>query len=546
MLYNSYEFIFLFLPITLIVFYQLGKRNYQKIALVWLILTSFFFYARWNPAYLIFLLGSLAINYSLGVTINNKVQAILSKNLVINDRFFLIIGIIFNLGLLAYFKYANFFVDSINSLVGSNWTLKNLIIPLGISFITFEQIAYLVDTYKGKIKDHNPIHYCLFIGFFPQLISGPIVRYRELAPQLKSSKVFQFNYEDFSVGLTIFSIGLFKKVIIADNLSPHVSLIYDAVTEGTSLSFMEAWIGILAHTLRLYFDFSGYSDMAIGVARMFGIKLPLNFDSPYKTTNISQFWSHWHMTLTRFFRDYLYLPLSRWLKTWPLGKGQIAQQRATAINAFVGLSITGLWHGAGWNFLAWGGLHGIYFILYQQWRDFLKSKGKNLKDSPWWSQLIGWFFTFFAWMFALVLSRTENISQTLSMWSSMLAFNGISLPSSLENNLSFLKVLGFEFSGLMPNFIYNSIYPSEVLQLLQLIMILLIIVLFTPNTQQWMGQYKPAVDYYAGRIKGQWKANIWKKLQWKPSSIFAFISFFLLAISLFSLNHEQPFIYFQY
>ncbi|MGK7884102.1 MAG: MBOAT family protein [Crocosphaera sp.] len=540
MLYNSYEFIFLFLPITLIIFYQLGQRNYQKIALVWIIVASFFFYARWNPAYLMFLLGSLVVNYSLGRTINSKFQTKLSKNLMINERVFLILGIVFNLGLLAYFKYANFFIESLNGLVGSNWTLKNLILPLGISFITFEQIAYLVDTYKGKIKDHDLIHYCLFISFFPQLISGPIVRYKELAPQLKSPKIFRFDYEDFSVGLTIFSIGLFKKVIIADNLTPHISLIYGAINQDVNLSFVEAWTGILAHTLRLYFDFSGYSDMAIGVARMFGIKLPLNFDSPYKTTNISQFWSHWHMTLTRFFRDYLYLPLSRWLKTWPLGKGQIAQQRATALNTFIGLSVTGLWHGAGWNFLAWGSLHGIYFIVYQQWRDFLKSKGNNLKDSPWWSQLIGWFLTFFAWMFALVLTRTENIHQTSSMWGSMLGFNGISLPTSLENNFSFLRNFGFNFSGLIPNFYVN---PSEIILL---IAILLLIVLFTPNTQQWMGQYKPAVDYYAGRIKGQWKANIWKQLQWKPSSIFAFISSFLLIISLFSLYQEQPFIYFQY
>ncbi len=540
MLYNSYEFVFLFLPITLFIFYQLGERGYKKIALIWLVLASFFFYGRWNPTYLIFLLSSLAINYSFGRIINNKFEALIAKNIVINDRFFLTLGIVFNLGLLAYFKYANFFIESINGLVGSNWVLKNLIIPLGISFITFEQIAYLVDTYKGKIKDHDPIHYCLFISFFPQLISGPIVRYKEISPQLKSSAIFRFNYEDFSVGLTIFSIGLFKKVIIADNLTSHVSLIYGAISQDINLSFVEAWTGILAHALRLYFDFSGYSDMAIGVARMFGIKLPLNFDSPYKTTNISQFWSHWHMTLTRFFRDYLYLPLSRWLKKWPLGEGQIAQQRATAMNAFIGLSITGLWHGAGWNFLAWGGLHGIYFVVYQQWRDFLKSRGKNLKDSPWWSQLIGWFLTFLAWMFALVLTRTETLSQTLSMWRSMLGFNSISLPASLENSFSFLRSFGFEFTGLMPNVYAN---PSEITQL---ITILLIIVLFTPNTQQWMGQYKPAVDYYAGRIKGQWKANIWKRLQWKQTSIFAFISSLLLIISLFSLYKEQPFIYFQY
>ncbi len=540
MLYNSYEFIFLFLPITLICFYQLGKRSSEKIALLWLILASFFFYGRWNPNYLIFLLTSLGVNYGLGRMIYRRFRTVVANKFIFNDRFFLTCGIVFNLGLLAYFKYANFFIDSISGLVGSNWTLKNLILPLGISFITFEQIAYLVDTYKGKIKDHDPIHYCLFISFFPQLISGPIVRYKELAPQLKSSKIFRFDYEYFSVGLTIFSIGLFKKVIIADNLTPHVSLIYGAVSQDVSLSFVEAWTGILAHTLRLYFDFSGYSDMAIGVARMFGIKLPLNFDSPYKTTSISQFWSHWHMTLTRFFRDYLYLPLSRWLKTWPLGKGQIAQQRATAINAFVGLSVTGLWHGAGWNFLAWGALHGIYFIVYHQWRDFLKSKGKNLKESAWWSHLISWFLTFFAWMFALVLTRTENIDQTSSMWRSMLGFNGISLPTSLENNFSFLTNFGFNFSGLMPNIYVN---PSEIIQL---IIILLIIVLFTPNTQQWMGQYKPAVDYYAGRIKGKWKANIWKRLQWQPSSVFAFISSLLLIISLFSLYQEQPFIYFQY
>ena len=296
MLFNSLEYIFIFLPFTLIFYYILLGTKKVTASKVLLILSSLFFYAFWNVKYLPILVLSILINYFFGNLL------IKQKNKII-----LIIAVIFNISLLAYFKYCNFFLDNIaifypdlfdNSII--------IILPLAISFFTFQQIAYIADCYEGKLKDQNFINYALFVSFFPQLIAGPIVHHGQMMPQFSGLRTKIINYNNLSLGLFIFAVGLFKKVVIADYLAEIVNLSYQNYQD---LSFIDSWKASLAYTFQLYFDFSGYTDMAIGVALMFNIKLPFNFNSPYKSANIAQFWNSWHMTLSKFLKDYIYIPL---------------------------------------------------------------------------------------------------------------------------------------------------------------------------------------------------------------------------------------------
>jgi D-alanyl-lipoteichoic acid acyltransferase DltB (MBOAT superfamily) len=298
MLFNSYIFIFLFLPVTLFGFFYIGVRGNYYFALAWLVGTSLFFYGWWNPAYIFLIVSSVIFNYFLGSLLNNP--------LLKTRKIILIFGIFINLFLLGYFKYYNFFILNINNIFSSSLPIETIILPLAISFFTFQQITYLVDAYKGRTSEYDFLHYCLFVTFFPQLIAGPIVHHKEMLPQFTKKIINQLNYENLAVGLTIFVFGLFKKVVIADGIAGYATPVFSAAEAGITLTFFDAWGGALAYTFQLYFDFSGYSDMAIGLARMFGIRLPLNFNSPYKANNIIEFWRRWHMTLSRFLREYLF------------------------------------------------------------------------------------------------------------------------------------------------------------------------------------------------------------------------------------------------
>ncbi len=296
MLFNSYEFIFLFLPITFFIYFYLNSKRLATTAKAFLVFASLFFYAWWNVAYLPILLCSIAFNYIVSISFE-KVEF---------KKFLLIFGIVFNVCLLGYFKYYDFFISNLNAAFGANLTLLHLTLPLALSFVTFQQIAYLVDSYKGHTKEKNFLNYALFISFFPQLIAGPIVHHKEMMPQFASKFNFVKNYKNIATGIFIFSIGLFKKVIIADSFAVWANNGFDVAE---ALNFFEAWAASLSYTFQLYFDFSGYCDMAIGAALLFNIRLPINFNSPYKATNIQDFWHRWHMTLSRFLRDYIYIPL---------------------------------------------------------------------------------------------------------------------------------------------------------------------------------------------------------------------------------------------
>ncbi|TVT47942.1 MAG: MBOAT family protein, partial [Sedimenticola thiotaurini] len=303
MLFNSYYFIFLFLPIVLAVYFLLLRKD-TEYPIVWLVFASLFFYGWWNPVYLFLIIASMVINYALGWSLSDG-----SGMTPINRKRILVFGIALNLSALGYYKYAGFFIENIKTLITNDFSFEEILLPLAISFFTFQQIAYLVDAYRGITKEYRFIHYALFVTFFPQLIAGPIVHHKEMLPQFLRVTSFKKNIENFSIGITIFTIGLFKKSVLADNVAQYSTPVFDAAATGDSLSFFVAWGGAMAYTMQLYFDFSGYSDMAIGGARLFGIKLPLNFHSPYKATTIVEFWRRWHMTLSRFLRDYLYIPL---------------------------------------------------------------------------------------------------------------------------------------------------------------------------------------------------------------------------------------------
>jgi len=344
MLFNSYEFIFLYFPIVLSGFFFIGKYSYRFAAL-WLAAASLFFYGWWNPKFVTLLLGSIIFNFAAGYLIAHKKFAA-------KQKIIFVISIAINLILLGVFKYTNFFIATANTL-GVHWSSLDIILPLGISFFTFTQIAYLVDVYKGIAREYNFIHYMLFVTWFPHLIAGPVLHHKQMMPQFASPSIYKPNNESIAVGLTLFSLGLFKKVVLADQFALFANPVFNGAGQGESPMIEKAWFGVLAYTLQLYFDFSGYSDMAIGLSRIFNVKLPLNFNSPYKAANIIDFWRRWHMTLSKFLRDYLYVPLG----------GNRKGPARRHLNLMVTMLLGGLWHGAGWTFVLWGGLHGLYLVL---------------------------------------------------------------------------------------------------------------------------------------------------------------------------------------
>jgi len=413
MLFNSYTFIFAFLPLTFILYFYLNHKKATYLSKLLLVASSLFFYSWWNPIYLPIILVSMAVNYQFGSKLikNNK-----------NKKLLLYIGIILNISLLGYFKYYDFFIENFNELLGSNIALLHLALPLAISFFTFQQISYLVDSYRGETKEYDFLNYALFVTFFPQLIAGPIVHHKEMMPQFANSENTKMNTINISMGLFIFAIGLFKKVVIADNFAIWATHGFDVAE---SLNFFAAWFTSLSYTFQLYFDFSGYTDMAIGVALLFNIKLPTNFNSPYKATSIQDFWRRWHITLSRFLRDYIYIPLG----------GNRKGEFRTYSNLMITFILGGLWHGAGWTFLFWGFLHGVALVLHRAWTKI------GFKLQTWFA----WFVTFNFINISWIFFRAKEWDDALKVLEGMFSFNNIVLPKILELKLSFLTDYGVDF-----------------------------------------------------------------------------------------------------
>jgi len=499
MLFNSHEFIFLFLPITLMGYYLIGSRLHHRMAVSWLVFASLFYYAWWNPAYVSLIIFSMLFNYSVGLS------------LVSSDhprRGLLAVGVIANLALLGYYKYANFFLETVNLVGDTTFDAGNILLPLAISFFTFQQIAYLVDSFEKKTREYNFLNYALFVTFFPQLIAGPIVHHREMLSQFAHDRTFRWNPGLFEQGLAFFSIGLFKKVIIADNVALFSTPLFNAALSQPTLSVADAWIGALAYSFQLYFDFSAYSDMAIGAALMFGIKLPINFASPYKATSIIDFWSRWHITLSRFLRDYLYIPLGG------NRDGNLKRYRNLIITMLLG----GLWHGAGWTFVIWGGLHGFYLMVNHAWRAFWKSRGKLAAGGNPLSRGLSIALTFLAVMVAWVFFRAESFDAAILILRTMF---GLDHESMIGPNLfadRFYDILGWFLA-------------------------LSLIVWGLPNLPQWMRYHLPddgrageEMDSAQPRPWWTFRANVWWAL---------FITT-LLIIAVLNLTKASEFLYFQF
>lgn len=419
MLFNSYEFIFAFLPITFFIYFYLNHKRLTIASKGFLVFASLFFYSWWNILYLPIILGSMLFNFIIGNSLNTN---------NINKKSLLAFGIVSNIVLLGYFKYSDFFIENFNIVTSSNVELLNLALPLAISFFTFQQIAYLVDSYKSETKEYDFLNYAVFVTFFPQLIAGPVVHHSEMMPQFAKNKNKIINYRNIMLGLFIFSIGLFKKVIIADTFAVWANTGFDTAT---TLMLFDAWATSLSYTFQLYFDFSGYTDMAIGLALLFNIKLPINFNSPYKATNIQDFWRRWHMTLSRFMRNYIYIPLGG------NKKGGFRMYN----NLMATFVLGGLWHGAAWTFVFWGFLHGLALIIQRVWSKL------GIKLWSWLAWLITFNFINITWVFF----RAKAWEDAVKVLSGMFGLNGITLPYALENRLSFLSSYGIEFGNFVGN-----------------------------------------------------------------------------------------------
>ncbi|RJQ24005.1 MAG: MBOAT family protein [Nitrospiraceae bacterium] len=364
MSFNSFEFILLFLPITLIIYFYLNHRKLIVAGRLWLMFISLLFYSFWSFQYVPLILMSVLINYGLGIAIASCLHELFKK-------LWLTAGIVVNVAFLGYFKYTDFFLSNVNALLSTNHDLLHLALPLGISFYTFAQIAYLVDTYKSEVYESSLIDYIIFITFFPRIIAGPIVHHKEIMPQFKNMRSKLLSYKNLSLGLFLFALGLVKKVLIADYFMEWAD---HGFNNAVALSFMEAWITSLSYTFQIYFDFSGYTDMALGTAMMFNIRLPMNFNSPYKALNIQDFWRRWHITLTRFLRDHIYIPL---------GGNRVGSYRIY-MNFIIVFLIGGLWHGASWMFIIWGAFHGIGITVHRIWQQ----KGYKMNKA------LAWILTF--------------------------------------------------------------------------------------------------------------------------------------------------------
>jgi alginate O-acetyltransferase complex protein AlgI len=501
MLFSSYAFLFQFLPVVALAF-AAARRYSPRCGIVVLACASLIFYAAWKPIYLLLLVASIGVNFWLG----SKMEDPLRRRSVGT------LGVALNLALLCYFKYTNFLFDSLTTLTGTPLPFVNVVLPLGISFFTFQQIAYLVDVMRGAKVERDIVSYTLFVSFFPHLIAGPLVHHAEMIPQFKRGRTGRSSVLA-ARGLAIFAAGLFKKVVIADNLAQFATPVFAHLDAGGGVTTEWAWLATLAYSLQIYFDFSGYSDMAVGLALLFGIRLPVNFRSPYKATSIIEFWRRWHITLSRFLRDYLYIPL---------GGNRLGEYRRYS-NLLLTMLLGGLWHGAGWNFFIWGGLHGIYLCTNHLWRGWRGESAPPPAAVSIAMKIASWAATFFAVVIGWVFFRAKTAAGAWQMLGSLFGFEA---GSSAYASPGVLRVMDLPI--LVGGDTLLAIGGCAVA-------LALAIALGLPNVPQLFG-YR---EYRRAPEPGAF-------VQWRPNAAWALFAALAFAISLFGMWQRLEFLYFQF
>ncbi len=488
MLFNSYIFIFAFLPFVLLLYYGLNRYGKHETALVALFFCSMFFYGWWDVRYIPVILVSVMINYCFANLLHPEDDG------GQKPKWILTLAVVVNLSMLGYFKYINFFADVVNQITGTEYGFGDIILPLGISFFTFQQVMYLVDTWRGHCKKYGVLHYLSFVTFFPHLVAGPLLHHSKVMSQFIEKKAF--NPLLFITGLTLFFIGLAKKGFIADSLAGYANTAFASASAREAMNYADAWIGSLSYTFQLYFDFSGYSDMAIGLALMFGIRFPVNFNSPYKALSITDFWRRWHISLSNFLRDYLYIPLGG------NRKGEFRRNLNLIVTMFLG----GLWHGAGFTYIVWGILHGVYLVIHRLWTLTGISMGKNFI-----SRYFAMGLTFFVVMIAWIFFRADSLGTAFYVIEQMA----------------------------MIDFTMPTIFIGESLRAAFLwIVVAALVAFFLPNSQQMcLNDEEGVLDA---------KTFVGKLFKWRFNVYMAFVMAVITVLGVVSISRPSEFLYFQF
>jgi alginate O-acetyltransferase complex protein AlgI len=503
MSFTSLQFIFVFLPVVYAGYVLAHRYGGAQQAINLLAVVSIVFYAMFGAQLLLVLLVSMLFNFTIG-----NVLACLSGHPKV-ARNLLLGGVAANIGMLGYLKYTNFFIDVANQTVGTTYAHLDIAVPLGVSFFTFVQIGYLIDAFNGQLLKHNFSRYIVFTAFFPCVTAGPLVMQREMMEQLSDPKNPAFDARRVTIGLTMFAMGLFKKVVLADSIAPFSDSVFGGVAGGMSVDAATAWIGALCYTLQLYFDFSGYSDMAIGIATIFAIKLPLNFDSPFKSTNISDFWRRWHMTMTRFFTSYIYSGLAMWGMRkgmgWRLGRvGRFFL--VAAIPSIITFLVAGVWHGSGWTYVVYGVIHGIAIATFLGWREFSSVK----LPTP-----LAWLITMITVVCGLVMFRAADVPTALTMLGQMWGVTGAASQAAAIS--------------------------IDSAQAISMIVIMGSITLLLPNTQQILHHEWPVID-----SKPEQVANAAGLVAWKPTFSTALVTACVFTIAITSIGSSSGFLYYKF
>lgn len=460
MLFNSYIFIVLFFPIVLFVYFRLGESKRSGWSNVWLVFASLFFYGYWELSFLPLLVGSILINYwiSGGILLGKEAGNIWRQ------KIFFGLGLTFNLGLLVWYKYMDFFIENLN-LFGADIPLLHLVLPLGISFFTITQVLYLLDCYAGVARDHDFVHYALFVSFFPHLLAGPILFHKQMMTQFCDETLRQVNWENMARGVSLFIIGLSKKVLIADSFIAYVQ---KGFSQPDSLTFISAWLTAIAYMMQIYFDFSGYSDMAVGLARMMNLEIPINFNAPYRATSLITFWQRWHISLTNAITACVYMPVLRSFRELTFG--------AMVFSSFVAFFVVGIWHGAGWKYVLYGLLHASGIVVNHLWRHYHLWMPKNL----------GRILTLLVVLGGFIIFRADNLTKAGQILVAMGGGNGIVFPGRVAGYIYtyFHILLDSGYLGL-------NLLPKEIL------LVAVLIVAFCPTSNELI-QYKPTYGAMIG------------------------------------------------